>query len=270
MKELNNKEKSVRKGPTVVISVRFSEYLESSVARGSLFHWHEGHVHGKTKACPAVVCHQQPLVFLFSCFCIFFGVRGVVHGLASLYNNIKHLKMMTLLPGPPLVQFCENVKSEFSGNMEHLQLPPPKQGFRFTWKIMGKTCISPILALSLLFIVFSFFSRNTPFIIPLWYIKPGRRGMSGRPWDLHVSGAMVVHEPAWVLSISGRGRPDSRKSMQVQNVWIVFSLALRSVLLFGRALCGQAFEYVHLIYRGPLLLTWVKAWLCIYLIASFS
>lgn len=132
-----------------MISVRFSEYLESSVARGSLFHWHEGHVHGKTKACPAVVCHQQPLVFLFSCFCIFFGVRGVVHGLASLYNNIKHLKMMTLLPGPPLVQFCENVKSEFSGNMEHLQLPPPKQGFRFTWKIMGKTCISPILAFCL-------------------------------------------------------------------------------------------------------------------------
>lgn len=164
MKELNNKEKSVRKGPTVVISVRFSEYLESSVARGSLFHWHEGHVHGKTKACPAVVCHQQPLVFLFSCFCIFFGVRGVVHGLASLYNNIKHLKMMTLLPGPPLVQFCENVKSEFSGNTEHLQLPPQNKAFVLRGKSWGRLAfplylhsVSPLHRLLILLQKYSFY-----------------------------------------------------------------------------------------------------------------
>lgn len=109
---------------------------------GGLCCQHEGCVHGKTEACPAIVCLQQALAFLF--LLLLGGQGSCMWG----WLLCKTPWNDRLASWPPLVQLWENVESEFSGNLEHLQFPSPKRGFYFTWKIVGKTWISLLLRLS--------------------------------------------------------------------------------------------------------------------------
>lgn len=80
---------------------------------------------GETKTCPAPPGCLQSLIFLFlSLPC--WGQRSFVWDWL-LFTAYKHLKVIDWSPGPLLAQLWENVKSEFSGNLEPLQ-PPQKSG----------------------------------------------------------------------------------------------------------------------------------------------
>ena len=136
----------------------------------------------------------------------FQGVRGVVYGV-GFFVQYKTPWYDRLASWPPLVQLWENVESEFSGNLEHLQLPSPKQKFYFTWKI-GKTWISLVLALCPpprphhLLILLHKYSFHYSVVLR----QTRAREDVSKTLRLQRERAVWVNEPAWVLGLTGRGR----------------------------------------------------------------
>ena len=125
--------------------------------------------------------------------------------------------------------------------MEHLQLPPQNKDFVLHGKSRGRLefplylhSVPPLHRLLILLQKYSFYCS---IVIHQTGEKANVRKTlrRARLWGDGGERISLSAEPHWAR------KPGLRKSMQVQNVWIVFSLTLRSLLLFGRALCGQAF-----------------------------
>lgn len=242
------------------INVHFSRCLESRVAWRSLVPQHGGsHIHVKTKPVllPCVTGIYLPSSFY--CFGVFVGVRGVCMGLASLYNIIKHLQMINLIPGP-LAQLWENVKSDFSGIGKHLCLPQ-KLRTLFYLENYEQDLGFPMLAVCFPLLITFPFSRNTP----LWFYCY----LSNYYFFREREDANKTLRHACLLSDVGKWTYWNAE-FTWRRCWFAEADAcvkyLTPLLDTKMLFCSleefcldRPFEYLHLISRESLLLTWVKA-----------
>lgn len=149
---------SIRKGPTLVISVSIHSFLRVGCLVVSI-------ASAWCRPCAwkdqDLACYPLPLVVTcvpLSLLCLCVWDWPLCTATENLWLTCD--RMINLIPELPLAQCWKNVKQEFSGNLEHLQLSQ-KWRSGFTWKIMGKTWVSPFLQSAP---VLSNFSGNSPLL----------------------------------------------------------------------------------------------------------
>lgn len=194
---------------------------------------------------PAVIYFLLPFAFVY----LSRRDKRVVYENGLFVDNMKPLKVISLIGEPPLAPLWKDAKLEVPRNLEHLQLPQ-RSGVWFYMEKCGKNlfCFPPMLLVySLLHCLV--FSRNTPFLIP-WVYQTVifQRGEDiNKTLILGISWVIMVNEPARVLN-SGMGvcRTLRCSWCMQENMCVVF-LTLRYCLAFGRPLHGQPSEYLHFI-----------------------
>lgn len=228
---------SIRKGPTLVISVSIHSFLRVGCLVVSI-------ASAWCRPCAwkdqDLACYPLPLVVTcvpLSLLCLCVWDWPLCTATENLWLTCD--RMINLIPELPLAQCWKNVKQEFSGNLEHLQLSQ-KWRIWFYMENHGEDLGFSILAVCSCLVKFLW---KFSFIIQLWYIKL----VFSREWEdvnktlrLGISWVMVVNGPVWMLS-SAWSRMLIRWSWCFCEIFDSSSWHQDTVLLFGRALSGQVF-----------------------------